>query len=148
MSPSSPNPPFKQFFLTATGVNPYSYQIRLASADPFPEVLDVPTGLGKTAAVVLAWLWRRTQQGSLSELPCRLVYCLPMRTLVVQTAEAARRWVNSLQQQGLLAEPCGVHVLMGGEQRDEWDVHPERNAVIVGTQDMLISRLLNRGYGM
>jgi CRISPR-associated endonuclease/helicase Cas3 len=98
--------------------------------------------------VVLAWLWRRTQRGSLTVLPQRLVYCLPMRTLVVQTVEAARRWVTGLQEQDLLTEPCGVHVLMGGEQRDEWDVHPERNAVIVGTQDMLISRLLNRGYGM
>src|SRR5205085_11235216 len=43
---------------------------------------------------------------------------------------------------------CRVHVLMGGEQPDDWDLHPERNVVIVGTQDMPLSRLLNRGYGM
>ena len=37
---------------------------------------------------------------------------------------------------------------MGGEDAGEWDIHPERNAVLVGTQDMLLSRALNRGYGM
>jgi CRISPR-associated endonuclease/helicase Cas3 len=40
--------------------------------------------LGKTAAVVLAWLWNRVQRPD-SEWPRRLVYCLPMRTLVEQT---------------------------------------------------------------
>ena len=37
---------------------------------------------------------------------------------------------------------------MGGEDAGDWDVQPERDAVLVGTQDMLLSRLLNRGYGM
>jgi len=50
---------FKAFFDQATGKSPYPYQTRLATADPFPPLLDIPTGLGKTAAVVLAWLWRR-----------------------------------------------------------------------------------------
>ena len=30
----------------------------------------------------------------------------------------------------------------------EWDVHPEKPAILIGTQDMLLSRALNRGYGM
>jgi CRISPR-associated endonuclease/helicase Cas3 len=41
---------------------------------------------------------------------------------------------------------------MGGEENDaarrEWDIHPERPAILIGTQDMLLSRALNRGYGM
>ena len=41
-----------------------------------------------------------------------------------------------------------VTVLMGGEDKDEWDLYPERDAIIIGTQDMLLSRALNRGYGM
>lgn len=52
---------FDDFFRQATAIEeqPYPYQVRLATApaDEFPELLDVPTGLGKTAAVVLAWLW-------------------------------------------------------------------------------------------
>jgi len=37
---------------------------------------------------------------------------------------------------------------MGGEQTEDWDLQPESDAILVGTQDMLLSRLLNRGYGM
>jgi hypothetical protein len=43
-------------------------------------------GLGKTAAAILAWLWRRrfaTEQVR-AQTPRRLVYCLPMRVLVEQ----------------------------------------------------------------
>lgn len=60
---------FDAFFLTATGNAPYAYQRRLAGAvegpapsSPFPcqsQLINIPTGLGKTAAVVLAWLWNR-----------------------------------------------------------------------------------------
>jgi CRISPR-associated endonuclease/helicase Cas3 len=41
-----------------------------------------------------------------------------------------------------------VTVLMGGEEKNEWDIHPEKDSIIIGTQDMLLSRALNRGYGM
>lgn len=41
-----------------------------------------------------------------------------------------------------------VITLMGGEDEEDWDIYPEREAVIVGTQDMLLSRALNRGYSM
>jgi CRISPR-associated endonuclease/helicase Cas3 len=45
----------------------------------------------------------------------------------------------------------GVHLvtLMGGEasrQWGDWRNHPERNGIIIGSQDMLLSRALNRGY--
>ena len=36
--------------------------------------------------------------------------------------------------------------LMEGENAEEWDIYPEREAILVGTQDMLLSRALNRGY--
>ena len=39
-----------------------------------------------------------------------------------------------------------VHVAMGGEDAGEWFLYPERPAIIIGTQDMLLSRALNRGY--
>ena len=73
-----------------------------------------------------------------------------MRSLVEQTLRNTHQWLESLE----LSDEVGLHVLMGGEDAGEgedagkWDIHPERNAVIVGTQDMLLSRGLNRGYGM
>jgi CRISPR-associated endonuclease/helicase Cas3 len=37
---------------------------------------------------------------------------------------------------------------MGGESQRDWREYPEREAIIVGTQDMLLSRALNRGFAM
>ena len=41
-----------------------------------------------------------------------------------------------------------VHVLMGGTESDAepWYLYPERPTILIGTQDMLLSRALNRGY--
>jgi CRISPR-associated endonuclease/helicase Cas3 len=51
---------FEEMFRQATtNAVALPYQERVALADPFPTLLDVPTGLGKTAAAILAWVWRR-----------------------------------------------------------------------------------------
>jgi CRISPR-associated endonuclease/helicase Cas3 len=132
-----------------------------------PSLLEIPTGLGKTAAVVLAWIWRRrfAAETIRGRAPRRLVYCLPMRVLVEQTRSSAVRWLNNLD---LLAgtaafegerlirydadwsapNKIAVVTLMGGESQGDWREHPELEAIIVGTQDMLLSRALNRGFAM
>jgi hypothetical protein len=42
---------FDEVFRQATGYGPYPYQTRLAEAKELPQLLDIPTGLGKTAVV-------------------------------------------------------------------------------------------------
>ena len=73
-----------------------------------------------------------------------------MRTLVEQTDRAAREWFGRLHDhgtgKGLLPEPRDVHVLMGGMEAAGWLERPEYPAIIIGTQDMLLSRALMRGY--
>ena len=51
--------PFDQFFSTAFGkdLSPFAYQQALAER-AWPDALIAPTGLGKTAAVVLGWAWQ------------------------------------------------------------------------------------------
>jgi CRISPR-associated endonuclease/helicase Cas3 len=73
-----------------------------------------------------------------------------MRVLVEQTRAEVTRWVGELTRAfpEELAPPPEVHVLMGGESSTTWRSHPEAETVIIGTQDMLLSRSLNRGYGM
>ena len=44
---------YSAFFSALTGNAPYPYQERLAGGS-WPELLDIPTGLGKTSAVTLA----------------------------------------------------------------------------------------------
>lgn len=144
---------YDAFFTRATGRSPFPYQRDLALADSLPEALCAPTGSGKTAAVVLAWLYRRRHASEVQRraTPRRLVVCLPMRVLVTQTVAAVSDWLRRVE---LLDEGTGlnrgtgvsVHLLMGGVADDEWHLHPQRDAVLIGTQDMLLSRALNRGY--
>lgn len=52
---------YAAWFRRVTGHDqPYPYQVALATGPELPQVLPTPTGAGKTAAVVLAWLWRLT----------------------------------------------------------------------------------------
>ena len=135
---------FQKFFTGATGSGPFAFQ--QAFANELHQLVNVPTGLGKTAMVVVGWLWRRNggDDSIKRSTPRRLVYCLPMRVLVEQTSQNVNEWI---QKAGLKGK-VDVHVLMGGEEKSDWDTNPERDAIIIGTQDMLISRALNRGYAM
>lgn len=155
---------YTDFFERATrteeqphGLKPFPYQCRLAEK-PWPELLDVPTGMGKTAAVVLAWLWKRGWRERGREAvpdagtPRRLVYCLPMRVLVEQTERNACLWLDNLGAKSVPGESkVSVHLLMGGSEdvrKATWADYPEEDAILIGTQDMLLSRALMRGYGM
>jgi hypothetical protein len=77
---------FANFFEAAAGHPPYDYQSRLACGEPRTpndtedrwlehrsvcesRLINIPTGLGKTAAVVLAWLWNRFAIPSLNPHP-------------------------------------------------------------------------------
>jgi len=133
-------PSFAHFFEQATAQQPYPYQERFAEADQLCHLLRAPTGAGKTAAAILGWLWRYFHSGK--PTPRRLIYCLPMRVLVEQSQREARKWIDNLK-----LTDVSVNVLMGGVETDEWYLHPERPAILIGTQDMLLSRVLNRGYG-
>lgn len=138
---------YDEMVLAASGHAPYPWQARVAE-EGMPELIAVETGAGKTAGVVLPWLYRRRFHPDPQvrrATPHWLVFCLPLRTLVEQTEQSVRDWVANLG----LANDVLVHVAMGGREdgRDRWRLHPEREAVVLGTVDMLVSRALNRGYG-
>ncbi len=140
---------FRSFFRAAfSGTEPFDWQKKLANG-PWPEVLIAPTGSGKTAGVTLGWMFQRLQRPK--QTPRRLVWCLPMRALVDQTKELIESWLQCMDQaaivtNGLLPTQEDVHVLKGGKSSRGWLYNPERAAIIVGTQDMLLSRALMRGY--
>lgn len=136
-------------YRTAFGaeVQPDHWQ-RILMDEEWPQVLIAPTGSGKTAAVTLGWAAHRLR--SPGSTPRRLVWCLPMRTLVEQTAGDIKSWLGRLMKladdSSVLPGPEEVHVLMGGVQASDWLARPEKPAVLIGTQDMLLSRALMRGY--
>lgn len=122
----------------------HPWQLELSGDATFTNrLIRIPTGMGKTHGVLAAWLWNRLQRAD-PAWPRRLVWCLPMRVLVEQVADEIGRALHRL---GAPAAGISVHALMGGHQPGPWQIHPESHAVLVGTQDMLLSRALNRGYG-
>ncbi len=131
---------FDEFFEQATGFAPYEYQRQLGEAASPPSILEIPTGAGKTQALITSWLYGRRGHGA---SPRRLVYALPMRTLVEQTAAVAE---NIRSRLSISDDELAIHVLMGGSEPTDWREHPERDQILVGTIDMLLSRALNRGY--
>jgi CRISPR-associated endonuclease/helicase Cas3 len=139
-------PSFAETFRLATGCEPHGYQARIAR-DGLPDVVEAPTGTGKTG-VILAWLWRLLEgpEAVRAKTPRRLVYALPQRSLVEQVAGEAERWLANLG----LSDEVAVHVVMGGEGKTQgdWRQNVHQPAIVVGTVDSLVSKALNRGYGI
>ena len=127
---------------------PHLWQVELAAApDCANRLIRIPTGFGKTFGVLAAWLMNRVERAD-SQWPCRLVWCLPMRVLVEQVADEVTKALGRVKRLGQVGEAgrVNVQVLMGGVDAGRWQRYPEGNTVLIGTQDMLLSRALNRGY--
>ncbi|WP_437954025.1 DEAD/DEAH box helicase [Sorangium sp. So ce296] len=136
-----PPPPYAAWFQTVARFSPHDWQRALGEATRCEHrLLRIPTGFGKTAGVVLPWLYHRVLREDLG-WPTRLVFCFPMRTLVEQTEADIKAWIERSRLS------VAVHVLMGGVEAQRWELAPEQPAILLGTQDMLLSRAMNRGYG-
>jgi CRISPR-associated endonuclease/helicase Cas3 len=116
-----------------------------------PPALDIPTGLGKTKAMAI---WLVARAGG-APLPRRLVYVVDRRAVVDQaTTEAVqlRDWVERSEdvKRALGLDRALPISTLRGQHVDnrEWLDDPSSPAIIVGTVDMLGSRLLFEGYGV
>lgn len=85
----------EELFQHATGHPPYPYQRNLAGGDGgtpcTSHLIDIPTGLGRAAGVVLAWLWNRVALQR-NDWPRRLVNCLPMQGVELTSFEGQFPW--------------------------------------------------------
>ncbi len=134
---------YTDFFRIATTNAPFGFQVRARDTEQSTSVLRAPTGLGKTDTVLVSWLHRRITQSATT--PRRLVWCLPGRALTEQIASVAEEQINRLVAAGLM-QPIKVYRLMGGSEDNDAKLRPDEEAILVGTQDILLSRALNRGY--
>jgi CRISPR-associated endonuclease/helicase Cas3 len=113
--------------------------------------LDIPTGLGKTAVMAI-WLVARALSAA---LPRRLVYVVDRRAVVDQATDVAkslREWIDRdpeiKQMLGLRDGSLPISTLRGQYiDNKEWLEDPASPSIIVGTIDMIGSRLLFEGYG-
>ncbi len=132
---------YAEFFRRVTGNKILPYQQRYGQ-NPFSStLLVVPTGLGKTDAVLVPWLF--AQVCGEDPAPTRLIIVLPRQNLTVQTAKNARERVRAA---GLEGKVKILELMAGSKDNEDSDLRPDEPAIIVSTQDLYISRALNRGY--
>ena len=148
---------FDSAFEALTGHSPFRWQRRLFSrlrSGDLPRAVDIPTGLGKTA-VMGVWLLARAAG---VPLPRRLVYVVDRRAVVDQATDFAEQIRSRLADPGLEAirrglklgeRPLPISTLRGQHvDNREWLADPAAPAIVVGTVDMVGSRLLFEGYGV
>lgn len=123
----------------------------LESEHELPPGLDIPTGLGKTSVMAI-WLVAKAYGAT---LPRRLIYVVDRRVVVDQATEVAeslRQCVEEspdVKQQLGLSKPLPISTLRGQHiDNREWTEDPTAPAIIIGTVDMIGSRLLFEGYGV
>lgn len=163
---------FEDDFKNLTGNHPFPWQLALYRdwfcLGKFPTTCSMPTGLGKTS-VVAVWLIALAHHRD--KVPRRLVYVVNRRTVVDQTTIEVEKYRSRLQNipalcalRDRLAELCALPLrdnndnavsplaisTLRGQFADnrEWSADPARPAVIVGTVDMIGSRVLFSGYGL
>jgi CRISPR-associated endonuclease/helicase Cas3 len=162
---------FRAVFEALTGYNPLRWQCRLFDrfiAANIPQLCDLPTGLGKTSVIPI-WLIAlacQAQSGQIT-LPRRLVYIVNRRTVVDQATSVVDELRKRLKPEWIRDKPMLSSLVVAlsrlsatddlllalstlrGELADneEWKADPARPAIIVGTIDMVGSKLLFSGYG-
>ena len=162
-------------FRALTGFAPLSWQTRLYrehfAGGEIPLAVDVPTGLGKTSVMAL-WLIARANG---ARLPRQLVYIVDRRAVVDQATDEAEKLRKALEGEaehfeafdaatraeakeaaaalkerlGLCGGKLPISTLRGAYVDNRaWLDDPVAPAIVVGTVDMIGSRLLFQGYGV
>jgi CRISPR-associated endonuclease/helicase Cas3 len=157
---------FRDFFTEIHGYSPFPWQEALLErvlAHGWPDLIDVPTGLGKTAILDVAVF----ASALASPHARRRVFLVVDRRLIVdqafqealelqrKTAEAGPGTACHMVRERLAVagdeEAMGLSVtrMRGGVDWSWlWLERPDRHAIITGTVDQVGSRLLFRGYGV
>jgi len=159
-------PSFTEFFSAVHGFAPFPWQARLADlvlTEGWPELLDLPTGVGKTSALDVALYALAVAP---QRMPRRTLLVVDRRIVVDQGAEHARRILAALRTRASALDPIAdrlralwgaaagedpfaVAVLRGGMPRDnDWARRPDQPVLGVSTVDQVGSRLFFRGYGI
>lgn len=164
---------FEDYFQALWGYAPFPWQGRLVrqvhERGSWPQILDLPTGSGKTAAMDIAVFLMALEAGRPPperRAPRRVVMVIDRRVVVDQGHRRALEIATRLAQAqvGVLAEvaerlralaggeeaePLAAAILRGGMVRDDhWASTPDQPLVAVSTVDQVGSRLLFRGYGL
>lgn len=159
---------FDACFERLTGHAPFPWQRALFGEfqqERFPGTCDIPTGLGKTSIIAI-WLLAladRVRGGTAGHFPRRLVYVVNRRTVVDQATREVEQVRERLVADPRLKDVADAVGSLGARHSDsplaistlrgqfadnaEWRDDPSRAAAVIGTVDMIGSRLVFSGYG-
>jgi CRISPR-associated endonuclease/helicase Cas3 len=157
---------FGWFFEEVHGYRPFPWQEALVTRvldRGWPALIDVPTGLGKTAVLDVAVFLSALR----SEHSRRRVFLVVDRRIIVdQAQDEAERICQSLEnpRQGSVCARVRACLAVPGDEAASvldatrmrgganwswlWIERPDRHAIVTGTVDQIGSRLLFRGYGV
>lgn len=156
---------FPAFCEAVHGWAPFPWQEALLHrvlVDGWPTLIDVPTGLGKTAVLDVAVF--ASAMGT-AHARRRIFLVVDRRLIVDQAYEHATRIQQALAQAvpGTVCHAVAARLAAAGDDGPVLDVtrmrggitwswlwleRPDRHAIITGTVDQIGSRLLFRGYGV
>lgn len=166
---------FSEFFRAIHGHGPFPWQQklvdRLAGANEWPGVLDLPTGSGKTAALDAAVFHLALCADSPVKAALRVAFVVDRRLVVDDAFRRAGKIADALRNvsgggpggRGVVGEvarrlqrlagrgnpPLVAQRLRGGVPlEDDWARTPTQPTILCSTVDQVGSRLLFRGYGV
>ena len=166
---------FADFFHAIHGQAPFPWQQalvnRLAESDEWPDVLDLPTGTGKTAAIDAAVFHLALRADTPRRAALRIALVVDRRLVVDDAYTRAKKIETSLagavspgkrehaavsevasrlqRLAGNDASPLIARRLRGGVPLEaDWAHTPTQPTILCSTVDQVGSRLLFRGYGI
>ena len=166
---------FAVFFRAVHGYSPFPWQQHLvdllAEGDQWPDVLDLPTGSGKTAALDAAVFHMALRFECPARTALRIALVVDRRLVVDDAYERATRIERVLGTPTCVAEaerevvvevacrlqrlagdgepPLVASRLRGGAPLEfDWARTPTQPTILCSTVDQVGSRLLYRGYGV
>ena len=166
---------FATYFEAVHGNPPFPWQQRLveqlARESQWPDVLDLPTGVGKTAALDAAVFHLALQANTPQRAALRIALVVDRRLVVDDAHRRARMIACALRDPSRLAPPgravvremarrlqrlagegedplVAVRLRGGAPLEHDWARTPTQPTILCSTVDQVGSRLLFRGYGV
>lgn len=166
---------FTGFFRSVHGHDPFPWQqalvTQLGETNEWPDVLDLPTGSGKTATLDAAVFHLALRYETPREAALRIALVVDRRLVVDDAHLRAQRLERALSHPDLIAEserpiiaevsrrlrhlagdgepPLVAQRLRGGTPLEhDWARTPTQPTILSSTVDQVGSRLLFRGYGV
>lgn len=166
---------FDNFFRAIHGHRPFPWQQALvedlAECDTWPDVLDLPTGVGKTAALDAAVFHLALRADMPNKPALRIAFVVDRRLVVDDAFTRAEKIAKALcgplskvadgrdivgevacrlqKLAGDGARPLVARRLRGGAPLEpDWARTPTQPTILCSTVDQVGSRLLFRGYGV